>query len=211
MGQKKKNGRVGIVMSVLLCAIFIPIILVNVIMIVKTYTDPDHLPGVFGVKPAIVLSGSMSPLFEPKALIFAKQTETAALREGDVICFLQKGTAITHRIQRIETKDGQTLYFTKGDANNAEDTLPVKPEQVEGRYIGQIAGLGGFAMFMQSTTGMILFIALPVLLYLVFDVFSRRKENRYDRERARRLEKELAALRAEQAAIQAQDGGLPPP
>lgn len=200
MSPRRKNGRVGVAVSILLCAIFVPVILINTIMIVKTYTEPEHLPGVFGVKPAIVLSGSMSPLFEPKALIFAKETDPAALREGDVICFLQNGTAITHRILRIETTDGQVRYVTKGDANNAEDALPVKPEQLEGRYIGQIAGLGGFAMFMQSTTGMILFIALPVLLYLAFDVLSRRKENRHDRERARELEKELAALRAERAA-----------
>lgn len=94
--KKQRGGRANIIVSILLCALFIPIILLNTVMIVKTYTDPAHLPGVFGIKPAIVLSGSMSPFFEPKALIFVKEIDPARLQEGDVVCYLTDGTAVTH-------------------------------------------------------------------------------------------------------------------
>lgn len=194
--KKKKKGRAGMVVSIILCVIFIPIILINVTLIVKTYTNPDHLPDIFGVKPVIVLSGSMSPEFEAESLIFVKKTDTAKLAKGDVICYMTDGTAITHRIDEVKTEDGKTSYITKGDANNTVDSTTVSPEQVEGVYIGKINGLGGFAMFMQSTTGMIVFIVVPVLLYLAFDILMRRRESKKEKSRTAQLEAELEQLRA---------------
>ena len=194
--KKKKKGRAGMVVSIILCVIFIPIILINVTLIVKTYTNPDHLPDIFGVKPVIVLSGSMSPEFEAESLIFVKKTDTAKLAKGDVICYMTDGTAITHRIDEVKTEDGKTSYITKGDANNTVDSTTVSPEQVEGVYIGKINGLGGFAMFMQSTTGMIVFIVVPVLLYLAFDILMRRRESKKEKSRTAQLEAELEKLRS---------------
>lgn len=194
--KDKANGRASSVVSIILCAIFIPIILMNTTMIIKTYTDPDHLPGVFGIKPAIVLSGSMSPLFEAKALIFVKSVDTAELKQGDVICYLSDGAAVTHRIESINKENGEVFFITRGDANNAADRLPVYPSQVEGLYIGHISGLGGFVMFMQSTTGMLLFIVLPVLLYLGYDIVSRNAEAKKEKRRLQELEEQLASIKS---------------
>ena len=204
MEKAKRNGRVSVIAAVILCVIFIPVILINTIMIIKTFTDPEHLPGILGIKPAIVLSGSMSPLFEKNALIFVKETDTAQLKENDVICFMQDGAATTHRIDQVVVTDGQVSYITKGDANNTTDRLPVTPDQIEGIYIGHVAGLGGVAMFMQSTAGMIVFIVLPVVLYLAFDIISRKRDSSQEKDRTAELEAELAALKAknEQPATQ---------
>ena len=199
--EQKNTGRqwkAGAVASIVLCVVLIPIILMNVVMIAGTYLNPDHLPGLFGIKPAIVLSGSMSPVFEPDALIFVRETDPQSLKAGDIICYLQSGTAVTHRIEEVTIQDGQTRFITKGDANNTADRLPVAPEQVEGIYIGKIDGLGGFAMFMQSPAGMIVFIALPVALYLVWDILRSRAAGRKEKARAEALEAELAELKAKQ-------------
>lgn len=194
--KTKRKGLASMIVSIVLCIIFIPVILINVTLIVKTYTNPDHLPDIFGVKPVIVLSGSMSPVFEAESLIFVKKTDASALKEGDIICYMTDGTAITHRIDEVKTENGQTSYITKGDANNTTDATAVTPDQVEGIYIGKINGLGGFAMFMQSTTGMICFIILPVLLYLAFDIWMRRHEAKKEKSRTAQLEAELEKLRA---------------
>lgn len=203
MDNGKRKSLTYRIISIALLIILIPVILVNLIMIIKTYARPDHLPDVFGIKPAIVLSGSMSPLFETNALIFVKEIDTDELTEGDVICFLQGGTAITHRIEKIILLDGEQCYITKGDANNTVDQLTVSSAQIEGRYIGQIAGIGKIVLFMQSTLGMILFIAVPVILYLVFDIISKNKESRKEKVRTSELEKELERLRAEQRIVKA--------
>lgn len=196
--SSKRSGKAGIIISIILCVIFLPIIILNLVIIIKTYTNPEHLPGIFGYKPAIVLSGSMSPLFEAESLIFLKSVDTAELKEGDVICYLSGGTAVTHRIEQIVTNEGQVSYITKGDANNTADRLPVLPSQVEGIYVGQISGIGGFAMFMQSTTGIIIFIALPILIYLVYDFISRRRDGKQTVNRTAELEAELLKLRNQQ-------------
>lgn len=194
-GSKKKSGRVGFIVSIVLLIILIPIITVNVIFIVKSYTDKDGIPSVLGFKPIIVLSGSMSPAFETGSMIFVRETDTTKLKVGDIICYMSGESAVTHRITEVVNKGGEISYITKGDANNAPDRIPVNPEAVEGVYIKHINKLGSYAMFMQSTTGMILFIVLPLLLYLIFEMTRRSLQAKRDKEQYELLQKELEELR----------------
>lgn len=199
--EKKSGGSkaVSIIMGIL-CIIFIPIILINLTLIVKTYTTPDHIPSIFGIKPVIVLSGSMEPTIKTGDLIFTKEVDTANLKENDVITYLSGESAITHRIVGTEQgADGQTAYLTKGDYNNANDDTAVTAANVEGIYIGRIAGLGNFAMFLQSTTGMIVFLVCPILLFVIWDVLKRRKNSKTEKEKAEALEAEILALKREKA------------
>ena len=89
------------VMGGILCVIFIPVIFINLTLIISTYTKPGEMPGVFGIKPVIVLSGSMEPVIQTGDMIFLHSTDPARLQTGDVICYLDSGQAITHRIVGI--------------------------------------------------------------------------------------------------------------
>lgn len=200
MEKTKQRKNVNLIVAIILCVICVPVIIVNTIMIIKTFVTPDHLPGIFGIKPAIVLSGSMRPLFKENALIFVKETDAARLKKDDVICFMQNGTAVTHRIEEVIVTDGETSYVTKGDANNTTDKFPVTPDEIEGIYVGHINGLGGAAMFMQSTPGIILVIGVPVLLYLTFYFIGRKKDAAAEKSRTAELEAELAVLKGGQSA-----------
>ncbi len=188
------------VLGVVLCIVFIPLIVVNLVLIVSSYLKPDELPGVFGVKPAVVLSGSMDPAIQVGDLIFVNDCDPAALKEGDVVCYLSSGKAITHRIVSIaEGDDGQPRLVTKGDANNAEDRLAVSFDQVQGQWSGaRVPGLGNAILFMQTPAGMILFIMCPLALFFAWDVWRRRRMDKAEAARAAQLEAELAALRREQ-------------
>lgn len=181
-----------------MCIIFIPVIIINLILIVSSYTNPEEIPGVFGVKPAVVLSGSMEPTIQAGDLIFIRKTDPNKLQKDDVICYLSSGKAITHRIADITTgEDGRLQFITRGDANNAEDQLPVTADQVQGIWKGgRIGGLGNFILFMQSTTGMILFIVCPLLLFFLWDIWHRRRLDKAENARTKELEAELNALRA---------------
>nr|WP_072854307.1 signal peptidase I [Lactonifactor longoviformis] len=181
-----------------MCIIFIPVIIINLILIVSSYTNPEEIPGVFGVKPAVVLSGSMEPTIQAGDLIFIRETDPNKLQKDDVICYLSSGKAITHRIADITTgEDGRLQFITRGDANNAEDQLPVTADQVQGIWKGgRIGGLGNFILFMQSTTGMILFIVCPLLLFFLWDIWHRRRLDKAENARTKELEAELNALRA---------------
>lgn len=200
-GKKREFNRTSNIISIILSIIFIPIILLNIVIIMKACTQPDHIPGAFGIKPVIVMSSSMSPVFENNSLAFIKEVDTESLKAGDIICYLAGSSAITHRIEQVITENGQTRYITKGDANNSADRLSVLPEQVEGIYIGNIAGLGSFITFAQSVTGIILFVFLPILLYIIFDIIIKARESRKAKYHAAMVEDELKNLHAQKDSV----------
>ena len=198
MKQDKPKFSLSAAAGIVLCIIFIPIIIVNILLIAGSYLHPDQMPGVFGVRPAVVLSGSMEPVIQTGDLIFLHDIDAAELKEGDVICYLSSGKAVTHRIVSI-TQDGggQRRFITQGDANNTEDRLAVAPEQIQGIWQGgRIGGLGDFILFMQTTTGMICFIICPLLVFLLWDIWRRRRLDKAEAAHTAQLEAELAALKA---------------
>ena len=64
-------------------------------------------------------------------------------------------------------------------------------------------------MFMQSTQGMLICLGIPFALYILYDIFKRRKDSRKENEALQdqlkekeRLEAELAKLKAEKQQIE---------
>ena len=198
--MKEKNGLlqkiVGAV-GIALCVVFVPLLLINVTLIVKSYTSPDKVPDFFGYKPFIVLSGSMEPSIMTGDMVFVKETDPDSLKVGDVIAYKSGSAVVTHRIVEVKSENGETRYVTQGDANNAADQGMVKPADVEGIYQRRVAGAGNLAMFMQTTTGMILFVVCPLVLFVLWDVIRRQLESRKEMSRTKELEMELERLRAE--------------
>ena len=190
---QKVMAAVGIV----LCVIFIPILLVNVTLIVKSYTHPDQVPDFMGYKPFIVLSGSMEPSIMTGDMVFVREADTDNLQKGDVIAYKSGDAVITHRIIDVKTENGETRYMTQGDANDSPDQSSVRPSDVEGVYQGRIAGAGNAAMFMQTTTGMILFVVCPLILFILWDVIRRKMMAKKEVSRTKELELELERLKAE--------------
>jgi signal peptidase I len=211
MKEKAKHSaghRIITVIGLLLCVILIPIIIINCTLILKQFINKDKVPSVGGIFPMIVLTDSMQGTFDSGSLIICKTTDPADVEAGDIICFYDPTgsgtTTVTHRVARVETdEDGTLSFITKGDANNAEDTSPVPAENLVGVYQFHIDGLGSFAMFMQTTQGLILFIALPVLLLIGYDTIRRRIYEKQKDSDTDALMAELEALRAEKAAQEA--------
>ena len=198
--MKEKNGLlqkiVGAV-GIALCVVFVPLLLINVTLIVKSYTSPDKVPDFLGYKPFIVLSGSMEPSIMTGDMVFVKETDPDSLKVGDVIAYKSGSAVVTHRLVEVKSEHGETRYVTQGDANNAADQGMVKPADVEGIYQRRVAGAGNLAMFMQTTTGMILFVVCPLVLFVLWDVIRRQLESRKEVSRTKELEMELERLRAE--------------
>ncbi|WP_320956499.1 signal peptidase I [Enterocloster asparagiformis] len=198
--MKEKNGLlqkiVGAV-GIALCVVFVPLLLINVTLIVKSYISPDKVPDFLGYKPFIVLSGSMEPSIMTGDMVFVKETDPDSLKVGDVIAYKSGSAVVTHRIVEVKSENGETRYVTQGDANNAADQSLVKPADVEGIYQRRVAGAGNLAMFMQTTTGMILFVVCPLVLFVLWDVIRRQLESRKEVSRTKELEMELERLRAE--------------
>ena len=214
--SQKKGGAAHLVANIIgavLCIIFIPVIILNLILIVRSYTEPDKLPMVFGVSPVIVMSGSMYPAFDAGDMIFLQKTDPNTLQVGDVICYYAEGdkeAAVTHRIVEIQQQKGQQAFITQGDANNTEDRIAVTSDMVQGKYMGfHIPGLGQVAIFLQSPAGMVVCIICPLLLLLLWDVVRRMLFSRKKAGTAKAMEEELERLRAQVAQKEAEGAESP--
>ena len=192
--------------GVILCIILIPILIINVTLIVKSYTNTEEVPTFGGYAPLIVLTGSMEPNIMSGDLIFVKQIDGKDVNVHDVIAFFDpdgNGTSIlTHRVEEIYEENG-TLYFrTKGDANNTEDRLPVSADKLVGIYVTRIGGAGNIAMFMQTTTGLIICVVVPLVLIIGWDIFRRKRYEKANQQDTEALLAELEALKAAKAEEQ---------
>lgn len=204
MNSEKKKSTAGWVVSfagVFLCVIFGFMLLCNLAIILKGTIYPDKPPSVLGITPMVVQSGSMSgdapDHIEVGDLIFTGKADIEKLKEGDIISFMEDSIVVTHRIIAIETaEDGSRSFTTKGDANNTEDSEPVTAENLVGIYKGRIPKLGDFAMFLQKPLGMMLFIGVPLLAFIIYDIVRRQHSASKDNKKAAAMEAELSRLRA---------------
>jgi len=187
-------------LGILIIIIFLPILIINTILIVKSYIYPNKVPSVFGYKPFIVLSGSMEPEIMTGDLVIIKNCDTNKLKEKDIIAFKSGTSVITHRIEKVTEEDGQKVFITKGDNNNTEDRESVALSSVEGKYVKRIPKLGNFAMFLQTTVGAIIFISIPFILLICFETAQKKKDKKIQEEKQRKLEKELEELKKEKVA-----------
>lgn len=199
--QKKKGWKkVGTPIGILVCIVLIFVLIVNVTLIIGSYVNPNKVPSFLGYKPFIVLSGSMEPGIMPGDLIITGNIDPKDIKVGDVITFRpDKSAAISHRVTDISNEGGLSFY-TKGDANIGADTGAVLPETIEGKYLLRIPKLGNVALFLQTPIGLLIFVVIPLCLFILFDVISRNHRRKGETSREAELEAELAALKAAAAA-----------
>ncbi len=158
--QKTKKSAWRITLIVV-CALILPIMICNLIVSIKGIANKEQIPSLFGLGIAADTHGTMESDFKLNDLLFIKSVDTNSLQASeDIICFVKEGKFITHRISRIETVEGVKRFYTIGDAVGREDDGYVLAEQIQGKYIGKISGLGGFAIYYQTTLCLILAVVL---------------------------------------------------
>ncbi len=204
--EKKNTGalhKTATIIGVILCIILLPILIINITLIIRSLTNPDKVPSVGSIFPLIVLTDSMFPEIESGDLIICHTAEPEEIRVGDVIAFFDPAgsgsSVVTHRVTEVTEQDGAPAWKTKGDANNAEDRLPVPAKKLVGVYDRSIPGLGNAVMFMQSTAGLIICVVCPILLLVGWDVLRRRKYEKSRQTDTDALLRELEELRAQKA------------
>ena len=205
--EKKKNTAVHKVLTgvgIVLCVILIPILVINCILIVKSFTS-EEVPSVAGTLPLIVLTDSMYPQIQSGDLIICHTAEPEEVEENDVIAFFDPAgngsTIVTHRVIEVTELNGKIAWRTKGDNNNTEDRLLVTADKLVAVYEGtRLAGFGNVALFMQTTPGLIVCVVCPILLLVGYDMIRRRmyeKANKQDTDQLLAELEELRRLKAE--------------
>ncbi len=144
------------------------------------------VPRIFGMRPFAVLSGSMEPAYGVGSLIYVKPTPAEQIKVGDPITFvLNKDLVVaTHRVVRIEGE----YFYTKGDANEAEDISPVYSKNLIGKPVICIPYMGYVSAFINTKQGKIItatvFIALAILVFLP-DLFAKLEQKEQTRQNSK--------------------------
>lgn len=121
-----------------------------------------------GLEVYVVLSGSMEPAYRTGSVIYVKEVDPHALKDGDVITFrFGADTIATHRIVEVIEENGETAFRTKGDANDVEDGSAVPASQIIGTPVFTIPYLGYLVNYIQSTSGRYAAIAVGAALMLL--------------------------------------------
>lgn len=195
--EKTAGKKVLSILGIILCVILIPLLIINLTVIVKSFIYPNEVPSFLGYKPFIVLSNSMLPTIQIGDLVLDKTVEPDTLAVGDIISYREGATTvITHRIVKITEDGGTRQFITRGDNNNTDDTNPVAQTDIEGKMINSIHNVGNAALFMQTKPGMLIFIVLPLLLLVCIELFRRKSVDTTKKQETAELEKELERMRS---------------
>lgn len=124
----------------------------------------------FGVRPLVVVSGSMEPTLPVGSVVFSTQAAAGDIHEGSVVTVDRPRNLglVTHRlVKSVETEPGMYEYTLKGDANSKEDPEPYKVKTA-GKYVWHVVGLGYIAEFLQSKNGTVLAVGSGMALIALF-------------------------------------------
>ena len=182
--SSKHLYRLGRIFSTTTCIIILFLIIFNLTLLIETYINPNKLPSFLGIKSFVIVSESMEPTIMTNDVIFITQSEKEDLEVGDIISFHVGDYINTHRIVKIEERNGQDVYITKGDNNKTEDKGYVEYEDIEGKYIFKLSGFGTVTKILRSKIKLVVMLILIVLIsYHEVNVSKRklkRKEERYE-------------------------------
>jgi len=141
------------------------IVVVAILLIVSTF------PIAGNYKVMVVQSGSMQPAIKMGSIVVVKPVDDYKI--GDVITFgpySKTKAPTTHRIYDIKVVDGQPVYITKGDVNNAPDAREIQKKDILGKVIFDIPYLGYAVNFAKKPLGFGLIIIVPAAVIVIDEV-----------------------------------------
>ena len=135
------------------------------------FVKKSKIPSVFGYSVLIVASPSMTGAIEAGDAIIIRKSDSYAV--GDVITYFpeDESFSVTHRIVRMEGDK----FYTKGDANQSEDSDPVLMEQIVGKVAVKLDKVGYFIEWLRSPVGIIFAATFIVLLILIIVIEDKRR------------------------------------
>jgi signal peptidase len=123
-----------------------------------------------GYRVYVVHTGSMVPTYRPGDLVIDRKA-SGGYRPGDVITFRhsdQTTDVVTHRVVAVTPRG---LIRTKGDANATADAWQIRPDQVRGRAVARVRGLGYLVVFLRQPTGLASLVTGLLAVVMLWQLF----------------------------------------
>ena len=172
----KKSTAQRVISIVINVVLVIAIILAVLATYVSFTTTSGNVPSVFGLRMYSVQTKSMEDTLMKGDLVISKAVKNPKdLKHKDIITYwtIIDGERVlnTHRIVGIsEVSAGSLAFTTKGDNNTTADSQYVHQKDVVGKYAFRIAGVGKVFDYLQTSTGFLLVVVIPVLIFLLYQL-----------------------------------------
>ncbi len=134
---------------------------------------------IIGYQCYTVISGSMEPKYSVGDLLYVKDVDVNNIKVGDDITFVLNEDLVvaTHQVIRVDAQNQH--FYTKGIANEIEDSEPVHFNNVIGVPQFSIPKLGYVSDFIQHPPGMYITIGIGIILILLVfvpDLIAKKKD-----------------------------------
>lgn len=172
--QKQETKSRKVISTIINAVLIIAIILAAISTYVSyVSTSGNGVPSVLGVQILSIQTESMYPVLKPGDLIFSKNVkDVSTLEIGDIITYwtVINGERVlnTHTIYQVYNGDGYLIFSTKGENNTAADPLMVHEAEVVGKYMGKVGGVGKVFDYLQTSTGFLIVVVIPVFIFFLF-------------------------------------------
>jgi signal peptidase I len=125
------------------------------------------LAGAFlGLRPVIVLSGSMSPSIPAGSLAVAHPVSAARLHAGDVVTVADGDRQVTHRIVSVTHQGASATLRLQGDANARADDQAYQVRSAP-RVVASVAGVGRVIAWLSRPPGVFVLAGYAALLLTI--------------------------------------------
>ncbi len=183
----KTKKAVNIALIVLQIAIVVVAIAFSISILLSTGYESNTDFGDSSIRLMPVLTDSMNgdkdDSFAAGDLIIVKKAtekDKAELKVGDIVTYLDYVGAdlqfVTHRVVSVEETEltnGSVVKVieTMGDAETSGITKTLYSGDIQGIYLGKLAGVGKAVFWLQDPTHFFLVIMLPLILLLLYNAY----------------------------------------
>ncbi len=171
----KKNKVLSSIINVVLVIAIVLAIMATYVSYVST--SGSGVPSILGMRLFSIRTDSMYDTLMPGDLIIDTAVkDPESLKKNDVITYwtVIDGERVlnTHRIVEIYDGNGFLIFATKGDNNSTVDTLTVHESEIVGKYSFRIPGVGKAFDYLQTSTGFLIVVVIPVVIFLIYQLIQ---------------------------------------
>lgn len=176
----KSKGKIFKTIFNVLKGLFI-LFIILFILVVCLQRFSNNSISFFNYRLFSVATGSMQPVYNVGDVILCKKVKIETLRPGDDITYIgQEGSfkdkLITHRIVKIDEKDGKYFFHTKGVANVIEDPI-VSQDDIYGKIVTKFKVLSWLYKLIKTRIGFYLCIFIPLMFLIGSEIVASLVEN----------------------------------
>jgi len=168
--QKKEKtvaGRIGSLFASIALVLALMLLILSIYTMVQAKNDPKNA-FLFGYKPVVVETSSMSPYILQNSVVVIHKTDFTQVKAGDVVTYETNGQFVTHRAVSMANNQ----ITVRGDNNSAPDTQRVTPRNFVGSAAYRMNWvepvISGFKQNPASAAARYLALPLAFLILLYF-------------------------------------------